>query len=119
SLGGSRVDTSGSVAQATQSEQRSGQRSEERIRRVLDSAKGQLYGIYNRALRKNPTLQGRVTFELVIQPNGRVSDCKVVSSALNDSGLERRLIAKMKQLDFGAEDVAVLKTRWAIDFLPN
>ena len=120
SLGGSDVDVSGSVGKATSAASQgvAGQRSEEQIRRVLDRAKGSLFSIYNRALRKNPTLQGKVTFELTIQPDGSVSSVRVVSSDLNNPSLERRLISKLKQLDFGAADVAVTKTRNLVDFIP-
>ena len=120
SLGGSSIDVSGSVGQATSAASQgvAGQRSEEQIRRVLDGAKGALYSIYNRALRKDPNLQGKVTFELTIQPDGSVSNVRVVSSALGNPSLERRLISKLKQLDFGAADVAVTKTRNLVDFIP-
>ncbi len=119
-LGGTQVDTSGGVDAATSSASQgvAGQRSEEQIRRVLDGAKGALYSIYNRELRKDPTLQGKVTFEITIDPDGSVSNCKIVSSELANPKLERRLVSKMKQLNFGAADVAVTKTRWAVDFLP-
>ena len=120
SLGGSAVDTSGNVGQATSAASQgvAGQRSEEQIRRVLDGAKGALYSIYNRALRKNPTLQGNVTFEITIQPDGSVSNVRVVSSGLSNPGLERRLMSRLRKLDFGAADVAVTKTRNLVDFIP-
>ena len=118
SLGGAVVDGSGGVAEAASSGGVSGSRSEELIRAVLDQNKGALYAIYNRALRKDPTLQGKVTFELVIEADGSVSACKVISSELGNAGLETKLVARMKLIDFGAEDVSVTKTRWAIDFLP-
>ncbi len=120
SLGGTSVETSGSVAKATSAASQgvAGQRSEEQIRRVLDGAKGALYSIYNRALRKDPTLQGKVTFELTIQPDGSVSNVRVVNSGLKNPSLERRLVSKLKQLNFGAADVAVTKTRNLVDFIP-
>jgi len=120
SLGGTAVDTTGGVDDATggASQGVAGQRSEEQIRRVFDASKGALYSIYNRALRKDPTLQGKVTFEITIEPDGSVSAARIVSSELNNPSLERRLISKMRQIDFGAADVSTMKTRWAIDFLP-
>ncbi|HEY9034978.1 MAG TPA: AgmX/PglI C-terminal domain-containing protein [Pseudomonadales bacterium] len=116
-LGGSTVDTGGDVGQATAS-RAEGVRSEEHIRAVLDQNKGALYAIYNRALRANPALQGKVTFELTIEPDGSVSACRIVSSELKDSALESRLVSRMQMINFGAEPVASIKTRWAIDFLP-
>jgi outer membrane biosynthesis protein TonB len=120
SLGGTAVDASGDVGRATSkaSQGVAGQRSEEQIRRVLDGAKGSLYSIYNRALRKDPTLQGKVTFELTIQPDGSVSKVRVVNTGLKNPSLERRLVSKLKSLNFGADDVAVTKSRYLVDFIP-
>lgn len=117
-LGGTAVDTGDDVGEAVASGGSSGSRSEERIRAVLDQNKGALYRTYQRALREDPALQGKVTFELTIEPSGEVSNCVIVSSELNDPKLERKLVARMKFLDFGAEDVSVTVTRWAVDFLP-
>lgn len=115
-------DTSVAVDQATEAAlqpNKEGQRSEDRIRAVLDSSKGALFNIYNRALRANPSLQGRVTFELVIEPSGQVSSAKIVSSELGDQALENRLVMRIKMIDFGAEKVAKLRTQYVIHFLPN
>lgn len=119
SLGDTTVDGSGSVGAAAAARAPvAGQRSEEQIRAVLDSSKGALYAIYNRELRKDPTLQGRVTFEITIEPDGSVSACKIFSSQLNNPALERKLVSRMRLINFGSEDVDTTKTRWAIDFLP-
>lgn len=91
----------------------------EDIQIVFDQNKGRIYGIYNRALRRNPTLQGKVVLKLTIQPSGKVSDCQVVSSELNDSDLESKLVRRIKLIDFGAKDVAVMTVTYPIDFLPS
>ena len=116
-LGGAVVDGGGDVEKAVKSS-RSGMRSEEAIRAILDQNKAALYAIYNRALREDPSLQGKVTFKLVIEPNGSVSACSIVSSELNDTALGSKLINRIKLIDFGAADVAATTTQWAIDFLP-
>lgn len=118
-LGDTQVAVDQKTEQALASVSKDGQRSENRIRAVLDSSKGALFNIYNRALRANPSLQGRVTFELVIEPDGQVSSVKILSSELNDRALENRLIMRMKMINFGAEKVARLKTQYVIHFLPN
>ncbi|GAA5217533.1 AgmX/PglI C-terminal domain-containing protein [Corallincola platygyrae] len=94
-------------------------RSEEQLRMVLERAKGSLYTLYNSALRKDPTLEGKVVFELVVEPDGSVSACKVVSSDLDNKKLERKLVLRLKLLDFGEAKVATTKTRWSIEFLPS
>ena len=94
-------------------------RSIEEIKLVFERNKGAIYAIYNRALREDPTLQGKVVVELKIAPSGQVLDCRVVSSELKDSELERKLLARIKQFDFGAKDVAQMVVTWPVDFLPS
>lgn len=94
-------------------------RSIEEIKLVFERNKGAIYAIYNRALRDEPSLQGKVVLKLVISPSGQVTDLRVVSSELHDSELERKLLARIRQFDFGAKDVATLEINWPVDFLPS
>ncbi|MEN8168997.1 MAG: AgmX/PglI C-terminal domain-containing protein [Pseudomonadota bacterium] len=94
-------------------------RDQETVSRVLDSNKGRIYSIYNRALRKNPLLAGKLVLELTIEPSGKVSACRVISSELNDEALERKLVARIKMLNFGAEKVPTYTFRYPIEFLPS
>lgn len=119
-LGSTAVSGTGGVSAGTskRSAGKAGQRSEEQIRAVFDANKGALFAIYNRELRRDPTLQGKVTFEITIEPNGSVSSARIISSALNNKKLEAKLIARMRSINFGAANVAKTKTRLALDFLP-
>jgi TonB family protein len=94
-------------------------RSIEEIKLVFERNKGAIYAIYNRALREDPTLQGKVVVELKIAPSGQVLDVHVVSSELKDADLERKLLARIRQFDFGAKDVAQMVVTWPVDFLPS
>jgi len=94
-------------------------RTYEEVSLVLEKNKGAIYSLYNRALRKNPTLQGKVVLELTIDPAGSVTNCTIVSSELNDTDLERKLVARVKLLKFGSRDVDVLVVTYPIDFLPS
>jgi TonB family protein len=94
-------------------------RSIEEIKLVFERNKGAIYAIYNRALREDPTLQGKVVLELKIAPSGQVLECRIVSSELKDAELERKLLARVKQFDFGAKDVAQITITWPVDFLPS
>jgi len=93
-------------------------RGDQSIRQKMEEAKGRIFGIYNRALRENPTLQGKVVFKLVIEPNGSVSSAQVVSSELNDPDLERKLLAAVRGIQFGASDVMQTTLNYSFDFLP-
>jgi TonB family protein len=94
-------------------------RSNEEIRIVLERNKGAIYAIYNRALRDDPSLQGKVVLELKIAPSGQVIDLRIVSSELKAPELERKLLARIRQFDFGAKDVDLTTVTWPVDFLPS
>ncbi len=94
-------------------------RSIEEIKLVFERNKGAIYAIYNRALREEPGLQGKVVLELRIAPSGEVLDCKIASSELLASELERKLLARIRQFDFGAKDVEPMIVTWPVDFLPS
>lgn len=93
-------------------------RGDQSIRQKMEEAKGRIFGIYNRALRENPTLQGKVVFKLVIEPNGAVSSAQIVSSELNDADLERKLLAAVRGINFGGSDVLQTTLNYSFDFLP-
>lgn len=95
-----------------------GGRSMENIRRVFDRNKSALYVLYNMALRRNPLLQGKVLLEVVIQPDGSVSSCKVVSSELNDPQLEKQIAERVELFNFGKERVKPRTVKIPINFLP-
>jgi len=93
-------------------------RSREEIERVFDRNKGAIYALYNRALRSNPALQGKVVLRLTIAPDGRVTNCEIVSSELNDPELEQRLVQRVLLFQFDAKDVEPITTTKPIDFFP-
>jgi protein TonB len=96
----------------------SASRSREEIELVFDRNKSAIYALYSRALRSNPQLQGKLVLELTIAPDGRVTDCRVVSSELGDEELERKLVARVKMFRFEDKDVATVTTTKPIDFFP-
>jgi protein TonB len=111
-------------AEAGGAAQRTGQsdlasRSREEIERVFDANKGRIFTLYNRALRENPALQGKVVLRLTIAADGRVTHCEVVSSELNDPELERALVQRVLQFQFEARgDIEPITTTKPIDFFP-
>lgn len=93
-------------------------RSREEIEMVFDQNKGAIYALYNRALRSNPALQGKLVLKLTIEPSGKVSDVKVVSSELGDEELERKLVQRIRMFSFLSKDVPPVTTTKPIDFFP-
>lgn len=95
------------------------ERSIEDVRRVFDANKGAIFAIYNRALRKDPTLQGKVVLELVIDPQGRVTDCKVVASEVTDEAVVAKIVNRVRLFNFGQRNVAVTRINYPVHFLPS
>ena len=94
-------------------------RTDEEIQIVFDKYKAALYRIYNRELRANPTLQGKVVLRLTIEPNGSVSLCKVESTDMDSKKLLANIVARVKRFNFGAKDgVPPVTILYPIDFLP-
>ena len=94
-------------------------RTDEEIQIVFDRYKSALYRIYNRELRKNPTLQGKMVLRLTIEPDGKVSACSVDSSDMDAAGLGENISARVKRFKFGAKaGVPTVTILYPIDFLP-
>jgi TonB family protein len=93
-------------------------RSREEIELIFDRNKGAIYALYSRALRDDPELKGKVVLELTIAPTGEITQCRIVSSELNNEELERKLVARVKSFRFEARDVETITTTKPIDFFP-
>jgi len=94
-------------------------RSQEEIERVFQRNKGGIFALYNRALRKDPSLQGKVVLELTILPSGIVTKCRILSTELKAPKFERKLALKVKTFHFLKKDVATVTVTYPIDFLPS
>lgn len=95
-------------------------RSEEEMSKVMDRHKGAIFQIYNRALRQNAALQGRVVMNIIIEPSGAISDVVIVTSELNDPELEAALIRRVRMITFPASGSVIQTTlRQTFDFLPQ
>lgn len=110
------------VATATAQAEREGdarQRSIEDVRRVFDANKGAIFAIYNRALRQDPTLQGKVVLQLVIDPSGRVIGVEVVTSELEDESLVAKIVNRVRLFEFGQRNVGTTTISYPVHFLPS
>jgi len=93
-------------------------RSAEEVRRVMDANKGAIYSVYNRALRKNPALEGSFGFRMTIEPSGVISSVTIINSELADPSLEKRLLARIRIIQFESASAGVTEVNYSFDFLP-
>jgi len=94
-------------------------RTDEEIQIVFDRYKAALYRLYNRALRRDPTLRGQMVLRLTIEPDGSVSLCDLQSSDMQAPDLSRQVIDSVTAFQFGAKDVPSITILYPIDFLPT
>jgi protein TonB len=94
-------------------------RSEEEIRKTMEQHKGAIYSIYNRALRQNAALAGKMVVKIVIDPNGKIVEASLVSSELGDKELETKILQRIKLIAFPASNVARTTLNQTFDFLPQ
>ncbi len=94
-------------------------RTDEEIQIVFDRYKASLYRLYNRELRKDPTLRGQLVLRMTIEPDGSVSFCALQSSDMNAPTLAQQIVDRVRNFDFGAkEDIVAVTIIYPIDFLP-
>lgn len=94
-------------------------RTDEEIQIVFDKYKATLYRVYNRELRVNPTLQGKVVLRITIEPDGSVSQAKVESTDMKAKAMLDKVVERVKRFNFGAkEGVPAVTILYPIDFLP-
>lgn len=95
-------------------------RSKEEIQEILDRNKGAMYTLYNRELRKDASLQGKLVMSITIAPAGNVTRCVILSSELGAASLEQQLVSLVKRIDFGNKPgVPPVTTKLPIEFFPR
>jgi hypothetical protein len=94
-------------------------RTDEEIQIVFDRYKSAFYRDYNRELRRNPTLQGKMVLRLTIEPDGAVSMCQLQSTDMDSPDLVVQVVNRVRTMNFGAKDgVQAVTIVYPIDFLP-
>jgi hypothetical protein len=94
-------------------------RTDEEIQIVFDRYKSAFYRDYNRELRRNPTLQGKMVLRLTIEPDGAVSMCQLQSTDMDAPDLVTQVLGRVRAINFGAKDgVQAVTIVYPIDFLP-
>ena len=94
-------------------------RDEAEVYRVVGSYVGGLKYLYNNALRKNPSLKGKITVKVVISQDGRVVKAELISSTLDFSELEEAIISRIYRWRFSEiKDIGDFAIDYTFDFAP-
>lgn len=63
------------------------------IREVIERHKVGLEYIYKKYLKTNPTLQGKIVVSFTISASGRISNCYLISSTMNNPTMESEVVS--------------------------
>ena len=76
--------------------------SQDPVRDVITGQNAKIRACYTRRLKAVPGLAGKVVVRFEIQADGTPNKIEITSSTVNDSVLERCLVARIKSLRFAA-----------------
>lgn len=96
-----------------------GRRDMENIRRTFEAAKSNVYSLYLQSLHDHPELEGKFIFRLIIEADGSISELELVSSDLGMNDLERTILGRIRNINFGAKEVSPTAVEYAFSFLPS
>ncbi|GAB1263086.1 AgmX/PglI C-terminal domain-containing protein [Aurantivibrio plasticivorans] len=96
-----------------------GRRDMENIRRTFEAAKSSVYARYLEALNQHPELAGKFIFRLIIEPDGSISDLKLVTSELGMHDLELAILSRIRDINFGEKEVSPTAVEYAFSFIPS
>ncbi len=88
------------TAKMTRSVKIEGGMSREMVRRIIDQHMEEIVYLYEVALRSNPNIMGRITFEWKILMSGRVGEIRIVASSVNSNELHDGMKAAIKSWQF-------------------
>ncbi len=82
-------------------------RDPDQVARVVNGHNDAIEYCYQKELRRNPTLRGKLVVRFTINPQGKVSTVTIVSSTLNSPELENCILRRIQRWDdFGVVDAS-------------
>ena len=111
--------TQDEVALAKAEREASDTRKQEDIQIVVEGLRSTFNLLYNRALRDDPFLEGKLVLSVLIEPNGSVSNVDVVENTLDNEPFVNKLITRMKLTNFGASGTKPTTQVLPFEFTPS
>lgn len=74
-------------------------RDPDQVSEVINRHNSSIQYCYQRELKKNPGLKGKLVVRFTVTPGGKVKDVKVISSTLGSPSIERCVISRIKRWD--------------------
>ncbi|WP_293373200.1 TonB family protein [Nevskia sp.] len=90
------------------------------VQAVFNKNQGPFYAIFNRAARENANIgRGKIVVRLTIAPNGAVTSCTLISSSYGDDAFERKVVERVKLINFGPKNAPAFTMDYPIQFIPQ
>jgi outer membrane biosynthesis protein TonB len=89
------------------------------LRSALAAKAGQARGCYERALRQNATLSGRLSIGVRIGPGGNVCSANVSSNSLGDPGVASCVVGMFRSASFPAPEGGCVDAQVPMNFVPK
>lgn len=94
-----------SLLEGEEGEVLQGTRDQDAVSVVVQSHNAAIQFCYQRTLKRNPNLKGKIVVRFTIAPQGSVSQATILSSTLNNSSVESCIVSRIQRWnDFGAID---------------
>ncbi len=90
-----------------------------RIHRTVGTYLGGIRYLYNRELRRNPDLEGKLTVRITISPEGAVLACEIVASTLDAPRLEQAVLKRVRKWRFPPVAREPLTVTYPFVFFPS
>ncbi len=88
------------MSELSGSDKAMGYRSQQSIRDVIVSYMGRVTYVYNKYLKTNPDLRGKVLIEITIAASGDVTNAKIISSTVGNRAFENELLSVVRRFKF-------------------
>jgi TonB family protein len=93
-----------------------GKRTEESIRSIIVSYYGRIEYIYNKYLKKDPELGGKMVVEITIAPEGHVASYRIISSSIKNASFEREILDVIRRLKWDPIDEGYVTVQYPLVF---
>ncbi|MDQ7064574.1 MAG: AgmX/PglI C-terminal domain-containing protein [candidate division KSB1 bacterium] len=96
------TDASGSLLEEADETVNRGGRDIDAVAAIVKSHNAAIQYCYQRELKRNPNLRGKVVVRFIIDASGKVVEVSIVSSTLRNRRVERCIVNRIKRWNFGA-----------------
>lgn len=93
-----------------------GKRSEESVRAMMLAYTGRLTYIYNKYLKRDPELRGKIVVEVVIEADGAVSNVRTLSSTVNNREFELEILNVIRRWEYEPIDQGTVIVTYPLVF---